>query len=186
MNKNILNAFVVGTLLFVAQGSHASLITNGGFESGLSGWTCAAGSCGTGDMGGPQEGSYHFYGFDNGPGGLSYQSFATDIGATYSIDFFYGSFSPSPANNLSLKVGDLVQDFTFASSGWSSFSSTFTAISTSTSLDFFFDTDPGTGQIWLDGIVVDYVASVPEPASIALFGIGLAGLGFSRRKKTAQ
>ena len=35
----------------------------------------------------------------------------------------------------------------------------------------------------IDNIVVQY--TVPEPASIALMGLGLAGLGFARRKKAA-
>ncbi len=34
-------------------------------------------------------------------------------------------------------------------------------------------------------ISVDRSASVPEPSAIALFGLGLAGLGFSRKKKSA-
>jgi hypothetical protein len=43
----------------------------------------------------------------------------------------------------------------------------------------------GTGNVFVDNVAFTNVASVPEPASFALLSLGLAGLGFSRRKKTS-
>lgn len=53
------------------------------------------------------------------------------------------------------------------------------------------ESEGGTFDNWTNGSVerayylTDGAASVPAPASVALFGLGLAGIGFSRKRKAS-
>ncbi len=48
-------------------------------------------------------------------------------------------------------------------------------------------TSLGTGGVstHIDQVTLVVDAQVPEPATLTLFGLGLAGLGFARRRKNA-
>lgn len=134
------------------------------------------------------------------------QDFATIFGQLYSLSFAYadnpnidtGEIGPSTANievtdlinNNSLLFSDSISHSTStngppASADWKLFSRTFTAASTTTRLTFTSTSGstPSAGII-LDDVKVEAVtASVPEPATFALLGLGLIGLGFSRRRR---
>ena len=186
--NNMLRCLAFAALAFDSQTSFASLISNGGFESGLTGWTCTTGgdgACGTGAFatGGPKEGASHFWGFDNTSSpGMNSQTFGTTVGALYEVGFWAGSYAASPTNNLSLDVGDLSVGFSFAGAGWLPYySATFVATSASSMLEYSFDTDDGTGTLWLDDVSVTVV---PEPAILALLGFGLIRMAGARRKRT--
>ncbi len=83
---------------------------------------------------------------------------------------------------------------TTSGGGWEQFSFSFTATTAMAELDFieFGPSDIGSGGVYpgLDLVSMTATSSVPEPSTVALLGIGLAGLAGAevrrRRKKKAD
>jgi len=185
---------------FVADANGADVLPNG--STAIDGWTVMGGPSppsgalawiGSSNTFGLSASQGSFFldltGDNNGPpfGGIS-QTIATTVGQTYLLTFDLGSSTTyGVQDGVNVLAGNRANLFftstnTTSSNLWQAESLTFTANSLTTTL--LFQGSQGTQYIGLDNVAI---SDVPEPLTLSLFGIGLAGAaGIRRRRKLSR
>jgi hypothetical protein len=204
MKKKIILPLIVSTLGFVSLHASAlplpatNLVTNGGFEDDFAGWntsddffitddlahtgmhsavsTCGGAEC----VAGPGTGSYIA------------QTLATAAGGIYSLRFWVAEDAVPPAAFSVFWNGmliDTVPNPAPIGAGFVEYVySDLAASGASTTFELHGRQD--TASIYFDDVSVSAAGDVPpddvpEPASLALMGLGLAGVAALRRKDGA-
>ena len=169
-----------------AANAQANLVVNGSFESGLASWTTNGFLLQGFDFGidnAAQSGNNAFYGGAIQSLGFLNQTFATQAGQTYNVDFWLASDGFLPNRFQVLANGQLLLDLEdILIQPYGARHTAFTAIGPTTQLQFGFRSD--SGLLHLDNVAV---AAVPEPEMVVLLAIGLGALAARRRQlKAAQ
>ncbi len=176
-----------------------NLVTNGGFENTSSmagsGWAVSGAYLLEGfdyfvdlDPANAQSGTHSFAG--GAIGGLGYisQTLATAVGENYNIHLWLANFSGFSENTATeVRWGGNVVYSATDIPGFAYSEILVDPIATSASTVLSIGLQDDALFLNVDDISVrqlaEQVPQVPEPATLALLGLGLAGLGFARRKQ---
>lgn len=174
---------------FCSSAGAATIVVNGGFETGdFTGWT-QTGNTSFDGVQSPGPGSTvragnssAFFGPVGSLGGIS-QTLTTIAGATYNVTFSFLPDGGNPSNFSASFDGVTLVSLTNPAAGpYIDYSFGAIATGTSTVLAFNFRDDPGF--LFLDEVAVN---QTPIPAALPLFagGLGVLGLLARRRKQKA-
>jgi len=187
---------VLGAVLITACSAsmgHAAplnLVTNGGFETGdFSGWTLVGDQTLNGVTCAPGFGAEGncaaFFGPIGTTGGISQALSGLTVGGSYDVSFALEASGDAPSSFTASFGGVTLLNLVnppATTPPYTDYTFDVQAAATSETLTFNFRDD--FGFITFDAVSV--TAAVPEPATLALVGTGLAGLGFARRRRPAR
>ena len=197
-SNKIFAAAILALAGLASTSATAELVVNGGFEMGDAGWSAH-------DMNFSKSSPYAHSGSglastgcnDNdcvqnlGEGAYLGQTLSTDANSMYTLSFWVGETGDGPSgfsvfwdgkrvaeklnpanNTLVPNISSMVQ-YSFDS-----------LMATGASTIFEIHGYQNFAKIYFDDVsVIKDINSVPEPSSLALIGLGLAGLAFVKRKK---
>jgi len=164
----------------------ASLVVNGGFETGdFTGWTGGFPDnfVASGDSFLVHSGAY---GVAFGSTRLSHlsQTLTTTVGTTYDVSFWLDSNGPRNRVKLSWGGSSIFNEKNIAPDGWTEYSFTETATSSSTLLSF--GLKQVSGYSGLDDISVTPMSAVPEPSTWAMMLLGFGGICYIANRRNGR
>ncbi len=195
---------LVVAALFASGVAKANLISNGDFEAGAASWTLTGNTLLRGPAGSPlwfgagsaaENGALFgvFNGGDMPPVGSFLQTISTDPFELYNVEFDYGVTGVFASDTQQIVASILGADGTTVlanltatdtnpPTALSNFSFSFVADGAQATVRF---EDVATNLTTSrDGVLdnVSVTASVPEPTTLTLMGLGLAGIGYKRHR----
>ena len=176
----------MAAMVAFAAPAQANLVTNGGFERGdFSGWVETGDTMFNGVLCAASDASVYagdcsaFF----GSGGIEQTVNFGSAGMTWNLSFAFQPDGSTPSSFTVLFGGETLLSLTEPSAGDYALYQ-FSGVTTEDDMTLSFNFSDPFGNLFLDDVSLTAATAVPEPATTALLGAGLASLLYLRRRKT--